>query len=70
MFNKLGIIEDVGGPMTGERNVYGANNFFRYYTGLSTDTLEKLYEFYKVDFELFGYDVPARLWEMAKKVEE
>ena len=65
---KLNIIDDVGGPMMGERNVYGANNFFRYYTGLSTETLEKLYEFYRVDFELFGYEVPERLWEMAKSV--
>lgn len=60
--------DEVGGPLTGERNVYGANNFYRYFTGLNRQTLEKLYDFYKVDFELFGYEVPSRLWEMADAV--
>lgn len=68
MFQKLGIVDDVGGPLTGQRNVYGANNFFRYFTGLDRQTLEKLYEFYKIDFELFGYEVPERLWQMSDTV--
>ena len=51
-----------------DRNVYGANNFYRYFTGLNRQTLEKLYNFYKIHFELFGYEVPDRLWEMADAV--
>ena len=55
--------------MVGERNAYGANKFFQYYTGLPKSTLEKLYKFYQIDFELFGYEVPDRLWEMAEDVQ-
>ena len=33
----------------------------KYYSGLSRETLIKLYDTYRLDFELFGYGIPDYL---------
>lgn len=63
MFKNLGIIGDDGslGMKEDDRSVYGQNHFYQYYEGLSKETIQKLYELYRPDFELFGYEIPEGL---------
>ena len=37
----------------------------KYYSGLTKDTLAKLYDTYRLDFELFGYGIPDYLMSTA-----
>jgi len=60
MFKNLGILDKIG-MKTDDRSVYGQNHFYQYYEGLSKETIKKLYELYRPDFELFGYEVPEGL---------
>ena len=48
-------------PRKEERESYGQNHFYQYYTGLKKETILKLYNLYKQDFELFGYNIPPGL---------
>ena len=41
-----------------DRITFGESRFYRYYQGLPKETLQKLYNIYKPDFELFGYKIP------------
>ena len=60
MFKNLGIIDKLG-MKEDDRSVYGQNHFYQYYEGLSKQTIQKLYELYRPDFELFGYEIPEGL---------
>ena len=60
MFKNLGIIDKLG-MKEDDRSVYGQNHFYQYYEGLSKQTIQKLYELYRPDFELFGYQIPEGL---------
>ena len=60
MFKNLGIIDKLG-MKEDDRSVYGQNHFYQYYEGLSKQTIQKLYELYRPDFELFGYEIPESL---------
>ena len=61
MFENLGILGDKIPKKTDDRSVYGKNHFYQYYEGLSKETILKLYELYRPDFELFGYEIPEGL---------
>lgn len=40
---------------------FSHDTMIRYYAGLESSTLLKLYQLYKPDFDLFGYDLPVPL---------
>jgi len=60
MFEQRGLL-DVVGKLEDDHEGYGERNLYQYYEGLPKDTIQALYEVYKPDFELFGYEVPDGL---------
>ena len=49
------------GKLEEDRASFGNLHMYRYFEGLPKETILALYEFYKPDFELFGYEIPAGL---------
>ena len=44
-----------------ERIPFGQSQLYRYYEGLPKSVIQQLYELYKPDFQLFGYEIPKGL---------
>ena len=49
------------GKLEDDHEGYGERNLYQYYEGLPKETIQALYEVYKPDFELFGYEIPDGL---------
>ena len=60
LFDKLGLL-DIVGKREEDRTPYSQQKFYQYFAGLGNDRIQALYELYKPDFELFGYEIPEGL---------
>ena len=62
MFAKLNLLDIVGLPRKSDKTTNsGGGKFYQYYEGLGDERILALYELYKPDFELFGYEIPPGL---------
>ena len=49
------------GKLEADHASFGDLHMYQYFEGLPKATILALYELYKPDFELFGYEIPAGL---------
>ncbi|XP_045128908.1 carbohydrate sulfotransferase 14-like [Portunus trituberculatus] len=60
--NKLGVIEiDVGWKLNATPNTTTSPHYWHYYTNVTKPLLRRVLRKYEVDFQMFGYEVPATL---------
>ena len=60
MFEQLGLL-DIVGKRDENRETKAYSTFYQYFQGLGKEKVQALYEWYKPDFELFGYEIPEGL---------
>ena len=57
---------DVGWKLNAIPNTTTSTHYWHYYTNISQALLRRVLHKYEVDFEMFGYEVPATLKELLR----
>ena len=61
MFGQLGLLDLLGGKKEEDREPKSTAVLYEYFGKMGKDRILALYELYKADFELFGYEIPEGL---------